>query len=53
MATKQFYLLGEDVSSARDIELPDSADLEELQHVIAAHFSIVDPHGASVDRMLR
>ncbi len=45
MSTKQFYLLGEDVSTARDIELPESSDLEDLQHHIAAHYSIVDAKG--------
>lgn len=47
MSTKQFYLLGDDITSARDIELPESSDLEELQHHIAAHYSIVDPKGKS------
>lgn len=45
MSAKQFYLLGEDVSTAREIELPDSTDLEDLRHEIAAHYSIVDPSG--------
>lgn len=45
MSTKQFYLLGEDVSTAIEIELPESSDLEDLQHHIAAHYSIVDPKG--------
>ncbi len=47
MSTKQFYLLGEDITTARDIELPESTDFEELQHHIAAHYSIVDPKGKS------
>lgn len=48
MSTKQFYLLGEDASTALDIELPESSDFEDLQHHIAAHYSIVDPKGSSL-----
>ncbi|KAL3953059.1 hypothetical protein ACCO45_013002 [Purpureocillium lilacinum] len=43
MSTKQFYLLGEAASAARDIEIDDSADFEELQSIVASHFAIVDP----------
>ncbi|OAQ81136.1 cytochrome P450 oxidoreductase [Purpureocillium lilacinum] len=43
MSTKQFYLLGEAASTARDIEIDDSADFEELQSIVASHFAIVDP----------
>lgn len=43
MSTKQFYLLGEAASTARDIEMDDSADFEELQSIVASHFAIVDP----------
>ncbi|PCD27428.1 hypothetical protein FGRA07_02567 [Fusarium graminearum] len=37
MSTKQFYLLGEVVSTARDIELPPAVDFEELQSVGFIH----------------
>ncbi|KAI0169679.1 cytochrome P450 [Hypoxylon sp. FL1284] len=43
MSSKQFYLLGEDASSARDVELPSEVDLEGLQHFIASQFAIVEP----------
>lgn len=45
MATTQFYLLGDAASTARDIEIPQSADLEELQNTVASHFAIVKPKG--------
>jgi hypothetical protein len=44
--TKQFYLSGEDVSTARDIEVPSSLDEQELRNLIASHFAIVDSKGA-------
>ncbi|KAI6080737.1 cytochrome P450 [Hypoxylon rubiginosum] len=45
MSSKQFYFLGEDPSSARDIELPSEVDFEGLQHHIASQFAIVEPKG--------
>ncbi|KAI8629062.1 cytochrome P450 [Xylariaceae sp. FL1651] len=45
MSSKQFYLLGEDPASARDIEIPSQIDQEGLQHLIASHFAIVEPQG--------
>lgn len=45
MAIKQFYLLGEPSSSARDVEVDSSLDSEGLQHLIAGHFAIVEPTG--------
>lgn len=45
MSAKQFYLLGEAASTAREIELPPSADFEELQSIVASHFAIVKPNG--------
>ncbi|KAI1773865.1 cytochrome P450 [Hypoxylon cercidicola] len=45
MSSKQFYLLGEDPSSARDVELPSEVDFEGLQHHIASQFAIVEPKG--------
>jgi hypothetical protein len=45
MATKQFYLLGEAESTAREVELPPSVDFEELQSIVASHFAIVKPNG--------
>ena len=45
MSTKQFYLLGEAASTAREIELPPNVDFEELQSIVASHFAIVKPNG--------
>ncbi|KAE8362814.1 cytochrome P450 [Aspergillus caelatus] len=45
MPIQQFYLLGEPSSSAREIEIESSLDIEGLQHLIAAHFAIVEPSG--------
>lgn len=47
MSTRQFYLLGDDASRTRDIEVAASLDFEELQHLAAAHFAIVEPSGVS------
>ncbi|KAF5602864.1 cytochrome P450 monooxygenase oxidoreductase [Fusarium subglutinans] len=45
MATKQFFILGEAPSTARDVELPSDVDFEELQNIVASHFAIVKPNG--------
>jgi hypothetical protein len=45
MATKRFHLMGEDPSTAQEIELPSSLDEQSLQHLIASHFAIVDANG--------
>ncbi|KAI1180701.1 cytochrome P450 [Nemania sp. FL0916] len=45
MPVIQFYLLGEDPTTARDIEIPDQIDQEDLRHLIASHFAIVEPQG--------
>jgi hypothetical protein len=45
MPAKQFYLLGEEVSSARNIDVDPKSDLGDLKHLIAAHFAIVEPNG--------
>ncbi|KAF4994643.1 hypothetical protein FGRMN_5640 [Fusarium graminum] len=45
MATKQFYLLGEAESTAREVELPPAVDFEELQNIVASHYAIVKPKG--------
>ena len=45
MPIQQFYLLGEPSSSTREIEIESSLDIEGLQHLIAAHFAIVEPSG--------
>jgi hypothetical protein len=45
MPVQQFYLLGEPISSAREIEVDSTLDTEGLQHLIAAHFAVVEPNG--------
>ncbi|KAH8912836.1 cytochrome P450 CYP540B16 [Coniochaeta sp. PMI_546] len=45
MTSKQFYLLGEAPSTARTIEFPQSTDFEDLQHIVASHFAVVEPNG--------
>lgn len=45
MSTKQFYLLGESPSTAREVELPPTLEFEELQNIVASHFAIVKPNG--------
>ena len=47
MSSKQFYLLGEAVSSARQVDVDASQDLDALRQLIAAHFAIVEPSGKS------
>lgn len=42
---KQFYLLGEGISSAKELDLDSSLDIDGLKHLIAAHFAIVEPTG--------
>ncbi|KAH7313836.1 cytochrome P450 monooxygenase [Stachybotrys elegans] len=45
MSSTLFYLLGEDPSTTREIEVASSLDHVELQHLVAAHFAIVEPSG--------
>ena len=50
---KQFYLLGEDVSTAREIEVPSSIDEDELRQLIASHFAIVGAKGMHSNATIR
>lgn len=45
MSSVSFYLLGEDPSTARVIEVPEKTDHESLQYLIASHFAVVHPKG--------
>ncbi len=45
MPSKRFYLLGEDVTTAREVEVPLDLELVDLQEIAAAHFGIVEPKG--------
>jgi hypothetical protein len=42
---RQFYLLGEDVSTAREIDIPSTIDEHELRQLVASHFAIVGAQG--------
>lgn len=45
MSSQQFYLLGEAASSARTIDVDSQSSVEQLKHLVAAHFAIVEPNG--------
>jgi hypothetical protein len=45
MPSKRLYLLGEDVTTAREVEVPLDLELVDLQEIAAAHFGIVEPKG--------
>lgn len=45
MAVQQFHLLGDPVSSARNIELDEKANVNDVKDLIASHFAIVSPNG--------
>jgi hypothetical protein len=48
MAVQQFHLLGDPVSSAKNIELDEKANVDDVKDVIASHFAIVSPNGEPV-----
>nr|UPX44683.1 hypothetical protein FAC6B23_17 [Penicillium fuscum]UXX61840.1 hypothetical protein FAC4N16_13 [Penicillium fuscum] len=45
MPVQKFNLLGNPVTSAKEIEIELNTDLDGLKHLIAAHFAIVEPNG--------
>lgn len=45
MSSKVFYLLGNEPSTAIEIEIPSDTNDEGLQHLLASHFAIVEPKG--------
>ena len=45
MAFKRFYLLGDDLSAGKEIDVPSSIDDDGLRNLIASHFAIVQPKG--------
>lgn len=47
ISTKQFYLLGEDVAQAQDVDIPTSTDEDGLRHLIASNFAIIESKGKS------
>ncbi|KAJ5950113.1 Cytochrome P450 [Penicillium verhagenii] len=47
MSVKQFYLLGESSTSARNVELESTLDYAGIQLWIAGQFAIVEPSGIS------
>lgn len=50
--SQQFYLLGEPVSSARQLAVEKTLDLEGIQFVVAAHFAIVEPKGTHLSSLI-
>jgi hypothetical protein len=45
MVAKQFYLLGEAITSARTIDIESTVDYSGLQLLLAGQFAIVEPNG--------
>ena len=45
MPVRQFYFLGEDISTARDINVDSALDFDGLKNLIADNFAIVEPGG--------
>jgi hypothetical protein len=45
MPSQRFYLLGNPVTSAIEVEIESSTDLDGLKHLVAAYFAIVEPNG--------
>lgn len=45
MTIQQFYLLGDDPSSSRPIEVEATLDIDGLKGLIAANFAIVESSG--------
>jgi hypothetical protein len=45
MATKQFYLLGDSPSTARNVAVNPSGDLKALRTALVDTFSIAGPQG--------
>ncbi|PGH18788.1 hypothetical protein AJ79_00201 [Helicocarpus griseus UAMH5409] len=43
MTLQKFYLLGESTSSPRSIDVDPALSIDDLRHLIAAHFAIVEP----------
>lgn len=53
MTVKQFYLLGEPSSTARNVEFEENLDFGGLQNWIAGQFAIVEPNGMFHGNTLR
>lgn len=52
MAVKQFYLLGDETSTAFDVDISTANDIVSLQLLIAGHFAIVEPSGETAELLL-
>ena len=53
MATKHFYLVGSDPSTAREIDLSPAQDWIALQKYIALQYNIVEPTGMHIHHIPR
>lgn len=45
MASKNFFLVGDDVSTAHPIQVSPTYGPDELKRAVARHFHIVQPSG--------
>ncbi|KAH6611626.1 cytochrome P450 [Trichoderma cornu-damae] len=45
MAVQQFYLLGEPLTSSKEINIASNLDIDGLKHLVASYFAIVEPNG--------
>lgn len=52
MASKQFYLLGDEESTALEVDISSASDIGALQLLIAGHFAIVEPSGETIEPLL-
>lgn len=48
MVAKQFYLLGEAVTSAQAIDIESTISYQDLQLLVAGQFAIVEPNGKKI-----
>lgn len=51
MPRQTFYLFGENISTAKEIEIDASQGIEEVKHLVAAHFAIIEPSGKQCDHL--
>jgi hypothetical protein len=50
--TKQFYLVGDDPSTVRSIEVNSSQTLKSLQEVLGDEFHIIQPSGKKSNTLI-
>ncbi|KAL5044012.1 hypothetical protein BDW71DRAFT_216028 [Aspergillus fruticulosus] len=45
MSSRQFYLHGEAATSAKPITIDEKSNFDQVKHLIAAYFAVVEPNG--------